>query len=223
MTVQYLKKIVSKLPVKPGVYFFRALGGKNIYIGKAAWLRNRVLNYTKTEDSRIQKMIETAKSLKFITTDSDIEALILESQYIKKYRPIFNVVMRDDKQYGFVAFTKEAYPKIYVTHQPNKPAYKLTGLQADFIGPFTDIGALKTTLQYLRNIFLYCTCKQLHNNYCLNYHIGKCPGFCCLKQRNRDKGQETRDKLLYRKNIKAIKNILSGNKNSLIKISALTK
>ena len=126
---------------------------------------------------------------------------------------MFNIVMRDDKQYFYVGFTKEGFPKIFLTHRPlQATSHKL---QASYIGPFTDGSALKATLRYLRGIFPYCTCKQRHDNYCLNYHIGKCLGFCCLKnQVVRSKEQVVRD---YKKNIEIIKEILSGKKNLLLK------
>lgn len=208
MDNKQLKKIISKLPSQPGIYLFKGRGGNNIYIGKAASLKTRVLNYLKTEDVRIRKMLETAQKLEFKTTDSDIEALILESQHIKQHRPMFNIVMRDDKQYFYVGFTKERFPRIFLTHQHLKP-------KVAFIGPFTDGGALKATLRYLRSIFPYCTCKQEHNNYCLNYHIEKCLGFCCIKKtESRIKNYELRE---YKNNIRSIKNILSGKRGSLIK------
>ena len=199
---------------------FKDSVNKPLYIGEASNLKSRVGSYLRTGDYRITKMVELARSLKFISTESDIEALILESQLIKKFRPQFNIVMRDDKQYSFIVFTSEKYQKIFTTHQPLN--------HEKTIGPFTDAGALKTTLRLLRRIFPYCTCKKLHNNYCLNYHIGKCPGFCCLKQQNPEtQGPETQGSTLkksqgwtldsYRKNIRAVKNILSGKKESLIK------
>lgn len=226
MELRKLKEIVSKLPQKPGVYFFLANDGKYIYVGKAASLKSRVLNYIKTftlnkaglaqiyerENGRIRKMVEMAKSLKYITTDSDIEALILESQYIKKRRPIFNIVMRDDKQYFYVGFSNDKFPKVFLTHQPQTAVKQST----DFVGPFTEGSAIKTTLRYLRNIFPYCTCKQKHNNYCLNYHIGKCLGFCCLKQQKPNLNLKSQNEKLYNKNTKALKDILSGKKNLLI-------
>jgi len=149
-------------------------------------------------------MIEIATSLSFKTTDSDIEALILESQTIKKLRPQFNIMLRDDKQYFFVNFNNENFSKINLVHQP---------ISTSDIGPFTDGSALKITLQYLRKIFPYCTCKQKHNNYCLNYHIGNCPGFCCLKNYEPSKEELKR----YNNNVGAIRKILLGEKNTVLK------
>lgn len=207
MNSNQLKEQIKKLPTRPGIYLFKNSKNKPLYIGKALNLKNRLKSYLKTSDPRLGQMILETKKINFIKTESDIEALILESQYIKKYRPDFNIMLRDDKQYGFVGFTEEEYPKIFITHQPTK--------NENFIGPFTDIGALKITLRLLRRIFPYCTCKQTHHNYCLNYHIGKCIGDCCLKNTElRIMNYELQE---YRKNIKAIKDILSGGKSSLIK------
>ncbi|MBI2063863.1 MAG: UvrB/UvrC motif-containing protein, partial [Candidatus Yanofskybacteria bacterium] len=144
------------------------------------------------------------------------EALIVESRLIKKYHPLFNIMLRDDKQYFYVGFTNEQFPKIFLSHQIQDTKYKL--LNTKFLGPFTDGGALKTVLRLLRRIFPYCTCKQKHNNYCLNYHIGKCGGICCLKQPEPSfKTQILNFKNEYKKNIGAIKDILSGKKATLIK------
>ncbi|MDP3697900.1 MAG: GIY-YIG nuclease family protein [Candidatus Taylorbacteria bacterium] len=212
MTNGQLKEQVNKLPANPGIYIFRSGKNKPLYIGKALDLKNRLKAYLKTEDARLQKMLLEANKISFVKTGSDIEALILESQYIKKYQPAFNIMLRDDKQYGFVGFTEDVFPKIFITHQPTH--FQKQGFwKTSYIGPFTDIGALKTTLRLLRKIFPYCTCQQPHNNYCLNYHIEKCLGYCCLKN-NEHKNNEQKT---YSKNIKAIKEILSGKKESLIK------
>lgn len=208
MTTAQLKEQLKKLPNKPGVYLFKN-SEKILYIGKALSLKNRVSNYLKAEDSRLKKMISEATKIDFIETKNDIEALILESQYIKKNRPDFNIMLRDDKQYFYVGLTNDLYPKVFLTHQPQNAERN----QIEFIGPFTDGSALKTTLRLLRRIFPYCTCKQSHNNYCLNYHIGKCIGDCCLKKTETDNLK----RLTYKKNIKAIKDLLSGKKSSLIK------
>ena len=223
MTTHTLKKHIAGLPSGPGIYMFKDARKKDLYIGKATNLKGRVNSYLKTEDQKIRKMTELAQSLKFISTQSDIEALILESQLIKKFRPQFNIVMRDDKQYFYVGFGNENFPKIFITHQPTKLVYSSqftvhkietvnSKLETSFIGPFTDGGALKTTLHFLRSVFPYCTCKQLHHNHCLNYHIGRCLGFCCLKSRTSSK-----DKKAYADNINAIREMLNGKKNSFVK------
>lgn len=199
-------------------------------------MKNRVRQYLKTaapkgaslaqngrDNPRLIKMVSESSKIDFIETESEIEALILESQYIKKYKPEFNIVLRDDKQYLYVGFTKEKFPKISLTHQIQNSKFKI--LNSVFIGPFTDAGALKTTLRLLRKIFPYCTCKQLHHNYCLNYHIGKCIGICCLKLKSNPPtgGEKVKIEIQnsklkeYQSNIKTIKNILSGKKESVAK------
>ncbi len=227
------------IPLSPGVYLFRDRHGRVLYIGKAANLKNRLNSYFNKNlgNPRLQKMLETTKGVDWQETDSEIEALILESQLIKKYRPPFNVMLRDDKQYFYIIFTKENFPRIFITHQPkglpsealapglrsrpSSPSEVAEGLRRTGSGrfggigkegPFTDGTALKITLKLLRRIFPYCTCKQKHNNYCLNYHIGNCSGFCCLK-----KEVTAKQAAAYKKNIAAIKEILSGKKKSLIK------
>jgi len=196
-----LKERIKTAPGTPGVYLFKNKAGQNIYIGKAAALKARLKSYLDTRDHRIQTIIEQSHRLDYIATDSEIEALILESQLIKQRRPQFNIMLRDDKQYFYVVFSKDEFPRVTLTHQPH---------DKNAIGPFTEGAALKTTLRLLRMLFPYCTCKQKHHNYCLNYHINKCLGICCLK------GPQKKS-LQYRDNIKAIKEILNGKRAKLIK------
>ncbi len=246
MTTIQLKEAVKKLPRQPGIYVFKNSQNNPLYIGKALDLRNRVGHYLKTNDVRLQRMVGVAKKLRHIQTKSDIEALILESQLIKKFRPQFNIAMRDDKQYFYVGFSNENFPKIFITHQPRTsgacPSSPRTGsvlldlhatgvptratprlFSTHFIGPFTDGNALKMTLRFLRSIFPYCTCSKLHHNYCLNYHIGKCLGFCCLKNQKWITDLRSRlstglfNQTTYKKNITAIKMVLAGKKKSIIK------
>jgi len=244
MTLATLKNIIKTMPDTPGVYRFQDVQKQDIYIGKASSLKKRLTSYFKTEDSRIIKMVATAEHLTHIETNSDIEALILESQLIKQHRPQFNIMLRDDKQYFFVGFTDNEFPRLFLTHQPRsandrillprpgEPVPSVPPLRGspsatgpkdrsstDCVGPFTDGTALKTTLKYLRNIFPYCTCKQKHYNFCLNYHLNKCIGFCCIKNpelRITD-FELTKIKKQYQQNIKAIKDVLNGRKTSLIK------
>lgn len=213
MGPDYYLKIKNKLPSLSGIYIFRDRNKKPLYIGKAKNLTNRVKSYFYgSKVPMIAKMLEQANSLTWHETLSEIEALILESQHIKKYRPPFNTLLRDDKQYFYVGLTREQFPHLFVTHQPEKLQLKNRGLKMEFIGPFTDGSALKLALKNLRVIFPYCTCKQAHLNYCLNYHIGNCPGYCCLKNPQLSRPRITG----YRKNIKNIRDILNGKKKAVI-------
>lgn len=206
MTPEFLKELISKAPTESGIYIFTGPGGKKLYIGKALNIKARLLSYLKTTDHRILQMLSRATGIKILETDSEIGALIMESQYIKRYQPQFNIMLRDDKQFFYVVFGNENFPKIYITHQPRQ--------SADFVGPFTDGAALKTTLRYFRKAFPYCACKKPHNNFCLNYHIGKCVGFCCLKKT--ELNVEHKALREYKKNIKALKDILGGKKTPMI-------
>lgn len=209
MTNIQLKDAIKNLPKGSGVYTFKGLNNKFLYIGKASDLKNRLNSYLKTEDHRIKQMLDLAQSLRLLHTESDIEALIIESQLIKRFRPQFNITMRDNKQYFYVVISNERFPKIFWTHQPHDSKFK----GSHSIGPFTDGNTLKSTLRFLRRIFPYCTCNKSHNNFCLNYHIGKCLGFCCLKK------PVITDKQVsaHKENIMAIKDILSGKRVSLVK------
>ena len=118
----------NNIPISPGIYFFLDSSKKPIYIGKALNLKKRLASYFQKNhpDSRIADMVNDAAYLKWQTTDSEIEALILESVFIKNKKPKYNILMRDDKRYSYVGFTKEIWPKIFVTHAPlqvinNKP------------------------------------------------------------------------------------------------------
>ncbi len=241
----WLQKRIATLPQAPGIYCFQNRSGGNLYIGKAANLRARVRSYLKPTDARIRAMIEKSADLKYFRTASDIEALIAESQMIKKHKPSFNVMMRDDKQYFYVGFTGEDFPKIFLTHQPtswNKELRirnnrakirnsKFVIPNSELIGPFTDGTALKTTLRMLRRIFPYCTCTQEHNVFCLNYHIGRCIGWCCIKEQKTEVAPtlegRSPDRIVgrvknkelesYRRNIRAIKDLLTGKRETLIR------
>ena len=178
-------KDIKKAPLHPGVYRFYDSKGWVLYVGKAANLRQRLQSYFRAtpKEGHIQAMLEEASRVDWQETSSEIEALIVESQFIKKEKTRYNILMRDDKQYASLAVTKEKFPRLYITHQ--KPPFIKTPrgeIQVTYIGPFTDGLALRSTLAYLRRIFPFCTCKQFHDRFCLNYHIGKCLGYCCLKE-----------------------------------------
>lgn len=198
----------KNIPSASGVYIFRK-GKRPIYIGKAANLKKRLSSYfRKNTSSKIKQLLQEATSLDWIETSSEIGAFLQEAELIKKHRPKYNVVLRDDKNYFYVGFTKEKFPKVFVSHQLSKNE------KANYIGPFTSGAALKIVLKLLRRVFPYCTCKKPHKRICLNAQIGRCSGYCCL-----DVGEkQTEDKVLeYNKNIKSIIAVLGGRKKKLIR------
>lgn len=206
MDKRYYQKIKGRIPPTSGVYHFNGPKGKALYVGKARNLANRISSYFGRQTrSMITKMLSLARTIVWRETGSEIEALILESSLIKKHRPRFNTMLRDDKQYFYVFLSNDKFPRLSVNHRPPDDAKKA-------IGPFTDGGALKLTLKELRKVFPYCTCKQRHGRFCLNYHIGNCPGFCCLKN-----GGGRQVQAEYRANVKAIADILSGKRKLIIK------
>ena len=214
-------KDINNAPLHPGVYKFHDSKGRVLYVGKAANLRARLQSYFRStpKEGHIQAMLEEASRVDWKETSSEIEALIVESQIIKKERTPYNILMRDDKQYASVAVTKEKFPRLYVTRQ--RPPFIKTArgeIPVRYIGPFTDASALTATLAYLRRIFPFCTCKQFHDRYCLNYHIGKCPGYCCLKESKWPIHIAAHIPFkTYQGNIRAMTDLLGGKKQTLIK------
>lgn len=195
---QKLKKAqVTKLPQAPGVYVFKK-GRRILYIGKAANLRERVKQHLKEPRSLFNE-----SSVWYCLTGSEIEALLLEAKLIKKYKPKYNVLWRDDKNYFYVAITKELLPRIFLTHQTNLKNKSGT-LKANFIGPFVDGKALKQTLRYLRKIFPYYTRppKNHPKIKCPWCHLDLCPG-------------PNPDAKEYRKNIKSLIEVLKGERARL--------
>jgi excinuclease ABC subunit C len=173
---------LDALPAKPGVYQFKNNDGKVIYIGKAQNLRNRVRQYfhrSRVTDSRIDAMIAKIVDVELTVTDSEIEALILEANLIKQLNPRYNVVLKDDKSYPYIALTKEMYPRVFVTRR-KIPGYR-------YFGPYTDVKAMRSALKTIRDIFLIRSCNYdlaessiSRNKFkvCLDYHIKKCEGPC---------------------------------------------
>ncbi|OGF64763.1 hypothetical protein A2661_01620 [Candidatus Giovannonibacteria bacterium RIFCSPHIGHO2_01_FULL_45_24] len=209
------KKDFKKAPNAPGIYFFRNKSGEILYIGKAANLRARIRSYFGKAvkpplgglTAKLIALLKKAKILDWEVLNSETEALIREAGLIKKHLPKYNVLMRDDKQYFYVGFSKENFSKIFITHQKNR--------EADYIGPFTEGGVLRSALKTLRRAFPYCTCKKPHRRPCLNARIGRCLGYCCVAQKALLLEQDLSALGKYQKNIRAIKQILSGNNKTL--------
>jgi excinuclease ABC subunit C len=207
------KDKISKIPKEPGVYFFYDKKGKLLYIGKAADLRSRVKSHFAQPDYRSNMFAGNTEKIGYIPLSSEVEALLTESQLIKKNQPKFNILFRDDKKYFYVGITREDWPVIFLTHQPK---YK-----ADFTGPFTDGASLKQTLKILRKIFPYRSCKSLPKRSCLWYDLNRCPAPCLIekekKVREKLKDQTQKHQKEYKKNIKKLKEVLLGKRKMVLK------
>lgn len=175
------KEIVEKIPFDPGIYIMKDETGKIIYVGKAKSLRKRVRQYfNKTNKTiRIQNMVSHIRNIEYIVTANELEALVLECNYIKEFMPKYNVMLKDDKTYPYIKITiKEEYPSIYITRRKVEDGSK-------YLGPYTDVNALREVFNTLKEIFPLKRCKynfnkKTKNNVgpCLYYHIGRCLGPC---------------------------------------------
>ena len=206
------------IPSTPGVYFFRGERGKVLYVGKAVNLRQRLSSYFVKSAGLTpakKEMLERARTITWQEADSDIDALLQEASYIKKHRPPYNVMLRDDKYYSFVEITKEQFPRIFVVHRPTLfvKEQKKSSTKSECIGPFTNGYDLKKILRSLRKIFPYCTCKNNHARRCQSAQLGLCAGICCLK----DYTPSKKEIATYQKNIRYIRNVLSGRQKQLMK------
>jgi excinuclease ABC subunit C len=193
---------IYQLPKVPGVYCFQG-GDEILYIGKAANLRERVKNHFQQPSFKDYLFLDKVEKVGYIKTNSEIEALILEAELIKKYQPRFNVIWRDSKNYFFVAITKEEFPRIFWTHQ-KKIKNKKSKVEIEYIGPFVDGKALKKTLYLLRKIFPYYSTKKHPPKKCQWCHLNLCPG-------------PKVDKKEYQKNVKNLIEILRGKRKSVLR------
>ncbi len=160
------------LPDKPGIYLMRDAKDKVLYVGKAKSLKKRVRSYFKDElDSpKTTAMMRLFHTLEYIITDTEKEALILESNLIKKYLPRYNIRLKDDKRYPYIKITKEDYPRILITR-------RISDDDSYYYGPFTDVYALKRMLKFIKSLFKIRECKNM-NGPCLNYQINLCEAPC---------------------------------------------
>lgn len=172
MKLEEVKKL--NIPRKPGVYQFKDKKGVIIYVGKAAILANRVLSYwQKSVNHSPTKfvMMNQIEKISWIETDSEIEALLLESNLIKKYQPQFNVLMRDDKRYAYIKIsTEDQIPGITITRKIDK--------SGKYFGPYISTQAIRETLKAIRKIWPYCNMRKIQAKPCFHYQIGLCTGVC---------------------------------------------
>lgn len=176
---EHVKKVVSKIPFEPGIYMMKDENGTIIYVGKAISLRRRVRQYFQknNKSARIEKMASLVRDISYIVTKNEVEALVLECNYIKEHNPKFNVMLKDDKTYPYIKITiKDRYPIIYVTRTQKKDG-------SLYFGPYTNVGAMREVLRAIKEIFPVKRCrynleKKKITSPCLYYHIGRCLGPC---------------------------------------------
>lgn len=171
-----IRNALAVLPEKPGVYLMHDATGKVIYVGKAVVLKNRVRSYFRNLASHTPKvlaMVSKVEEFETIVTNSEVEALILECNLIKKYRPRYNISLKDDKTYPYLKVTvQEDFPRVYMTRRLSKDGAK-------YYGPYADVGAMWAMLKLLKSIFPIRTCRTMNpDRPCLNYHIKKCLAPC---------------------------------------------
>ncbi len=176
--VAAIRNVLKTLPSKPGVYRMYDARGDVLYVGKAKALKNRVTNYTQVErlPNRLRRMVAQTRSMTIVTTNSEAEALLLEAQLIKRYRPAYNVLLRDDKSFPFILLRSDhAFPRI----QKHRGARRAKG---NYYGPFASAGSVNTTLNALQKLFLLRSCTDsFFNNRdrpCLLYQIKRCSAPC---------------------------------------------
>lgn len=171
-----IRKALAVLPEKPGVYLMHDAEGKVIYVGKAVVLKKRVRSYFRNLAShtpKVKAMVAKIAEIETIVTSSEVEALILECNLIKKYRPRYNISLKDDKTYPYLKVTvQEDFPRLLVTRRQSRDGAK-------YYGPYADAGAMHATVKLLRSMFPLRTCRKMNpDRPCLNYHIKRCLAPC---------------------------------------------
>ena len=207
-----IQEHLKTLPASPGVYLMKNRSGKVIYVGKAVSLKNRVRQYfqsSRNHSDKVKSMVKNIASFEYIMTDSELEALILECNLIKKYKPKYNILLRDDKTYPYIKITMaEDYPRVKKVRRVIKDGSK-------YFGPYSNVAAVNDTLDIIRDMYPIRTCnididKAIKNGTrpCLNYHIKKCVGPCT----------GTVSKKEYKEMINEISMFLSGRQENLISL-----
>ena len=197
---------LAALPDNPGVYLMKNQEGKIIYVGKAVNLKNRVRSYFRTlpaEALKTKALVRNIADFEYIITDSEVEALVLECNLIKKYRPKYNISLKDDKTYPYLKITNEDYPRVLVTRHYVKDGGK-------YFGPYPSVTVLRETLELLHSIFPFRSCKQktfTNDRPCLNYQIKRCYAPCAGKISKEEYGEL----------IAKINDFFAGNHDDLLK------
>ncbi|NLA70671.1 MAG: excinuclease ABC subunit UvrC [Clostridiales bacterium] len=200
-----IQEELKKLPTSPGVYLHKDSLGEIIYVGKAINLRNRVRQYfRKQDDPKVKALVSNIAEFEYISCATEMEALVLECNLIKKYMPKYNILLKDDKSYPYIKVTTaEDFPRIFKTR-------KLIHDGNTYFGPYSDVNAVTEIIKMIDELYVFKKCSTLsfHEGVrpCLNYHIGKCKGICI----------GAADSAEYQANIKEIIDVLNGKDSELI-------
>lgn len=206
-----IEEELKKLPAKPGVYIMHDEKDAIIYVGKAISLKNRVRQYfqsSRNKTVKIEQMVTKIRRFEYIVTDSEVEALVLECNLIKEYRPKYNTMLTDDKTYPYIRVTvNEDFPRVMLSRTMKKDKSK-------YFGPYTSGGAVKDTIELIQKIYKIRTCNRnlprdtMKARPCLNYHIKQCNAPC--------QGYITKEE--YAKSIAAVLDFLNGNLSDVQKM-----
>lgn len=203
---EQLKQTLKLLPSLPGCYIYYNNQGEVIYVGKAKILKRRVMSYfnRKHDSVKVNVLVSQIERLEYIITNTEVEALILESHLIKKYKPKYNILLKDDKKYPYFLITDEDFPRITIVRKKNMNPEK-----GKYYGPYTDIRAMHATLDFLKKIFPLKQCRtpKFKDRPCLYYHIGRCMAPC----QNKVTPEE------YKAIVKQAELFLSGKQSELMK------
>ncbi len=190
------RDMLRSIPDLPGVYIMKDGGNRIVYIGKAGSLRKRVTSYFRKgggHSERTGAMVGRISDISFLVTSSEAEALIAEAALIKKYKPRYNVALKDDKSYPYLKVTmKEEFPRVYITRDKTRDG-------SYYFGPYTDVRLLRKAVTFMKRIFPLRTCNRMPHNVCLNYHIGQCSGPCAQKITAAEYGQTVKELILFLK------------------------
>ena len=203
-TPDHIKLILRSLPEKPGVYRFYDESGTVIYVGKAKRLKRRVSSYfNKDHDSpKVRMLVTKIRNIETVVVDSEWDALLLENSMIKQFKPKYNIMLKDDKTYPWIAVTKETFPRMFPTRRPDPATMQL-------FGPYSSVKQMNVLLNLIHEMFPLRNCKILRNNDrpCMQYQIKKCAAPCC--------GMITPEE--YQANIAKAVQIIKGNRKEVIK------
>lgn len=204
--MQDLRERAAELPTRPGVYLYKDAHDTVIYVGKAKNLRSRVRSYFSDErlaDSKTGTLISEARGIDFIEVDNNKEALALENNLIKQYKPRFNILLRDDKTYPYIKLTKERYPRVYVTRRLRKDG-------STYYGPYFPANLAYRLVHFIHRHFKVPSCRidltRKHTHPCLEYHIHRCQGPCV-------EGLTTDER--YREAVRSVRLFLEGRHRDL--------